>query len=773
MSYDQQAYDQFLASKLVAPAVVGIDVPPGELHPILKPFQRGEVSISLRRGRSAIFQDCGMGKTVQFLEWARQLLVRGIVPRVLGVAPLNVLDQIREEGRRLLGFDVGDARDGSSPDGFSLVNYERLHLIDPSRWPAVVLDESSLLKAYGGKTRTALIERFAGVPWKLCATATPAPNDVVELQNHALFLEIPGADEMLARWFVTDPTQAGAYRLKRHAVLDFWRWVSSWGRSASRPSDLGDYSDDGYNLPPLTIVDEVVEVDLLDGADDGLFRVPCLSATELHREQRRTAAARAVRVRDVVRREPDEPWVIWVNTDYEADAIRAELPEIVELSGRDDEAAKLAKLRGFVDGSVRILLTKPKLGGFGLNWQHCARVVYSGLSYSYEQRYQTIRREWRFGQLREVFAYIVRATTEEEIHRRVEEKAVEHEEMRASLAAVVRIAGRATAGRPRVPTTARSRGEGWELWQGDCVEVLAGMPESSVGMVLTSPPFSSLYTYSDALQDLGNSASDEEFFTHFRYAAKALLRVTKPGRLCVLHCKDLPRYQGTHGRSGIYDFPGRLVVAMEDAGWQYHARTTIWKCPADEMRKTNSHGLLHLQLCKDSSASRMGLPDYLLAFRKWGLPGEEFPDPVVGHEPRYRFRIGEYAGSDPPAPPEYLDDRDPQRAYSIQVWRKYASPVWMDIRMTDVLDSSGSREPADERHICPIQLQVVSRAIHLWSNPGDVVIDPFGGIGSIPYVAVDLGRRGVAIELKDSYLRQAEEHLRGVDFGKRQRLLFA
>lgn len=344
----------------------------------------------------------------------------------------------------------------------------------------------------------------------------------------------------------------------------------------------------------------------------------------------------------------------------------------------------------------------------------------------------------------------------------------------------------------------QAQGQRWALYNGDSCEVVKRIPDASVGLCLFSPPFSQLYTYSDSIADMGNAADHGEFFDHYRYLLPELKRITKPGRLCVVHCKDLPLYKGRDGAMGLYDFPGDLVRAHVDAGWVFHSRVTIWKCPVTEMQRTKNHGLLYKELTKDSAGSRQGMADYLLVFRRWD---GEFADPVnagvtIGDDgkPVLRERFDYYEGLEPPDPTEiaYIINaefeqgeadsgrvRAPQpdkwgrwprrnpfpegseaaRQWSIRVWQRYASPVWSDIDQMCVLNGKVARDDADEKHICPLQLDVIRRCVHLWTNPGDVVFSPFAGIGSELHGAIGLGRKAVGIELKESYFRQAAAYL--------------
>ena len=330
----------------------------------------------------------------------------------------------------------------------------------------------------------------------------------------------------------------------------------------------------------------------------------------------------------------------------------------------------------------------------------------------------------------------------------------------------------------------QASGKDWTLYRGDSCQVIAGIPDRSVGLCLHSPPFSNLYIYSDSVADMGNSSNHAEFFEHYRYLVREILRVMIPGRLCVVHCKDLPLYKGRDGSMGLYDFPGEVARIYTEVGWTLHSKVTIWKDPVTEMQRTKNHGLLYKELCKDSCGSRQGMADYLLVFRSWEGDGV-FSDPVrVGGE-----RFGHYVGMEPPDAEQCLRDARcdgedlnlpmpvrnakgqfpkvnpfPEgtasyRIWSIKVWQKYASPVWFDIDNMNVLNERAARESKDCRHICPLQLDVIDRCVHLWSNPGDVVFSPFAGIGSELHGAVKAGRKGIGIELKQSYFDQARKYL--------------
>ena len=332
--------------------------------------------------------------------------------------------------------------------------------------------------------------------------------------------------------------------------------------------------------------------------------------------------------------------------------------------------------------------------------------------------------------------------------------------------------------------------DNFTLYHGDCCEVIRGIPDNSIDFCIHSPPFSTLYIYSDSEADMGNSASNEEFLQHYAYLIKELFRVTVPGRLCAVHCKDLPKYQTRDGEAGLIDFPGMIIQEFEESGWTYHSHVTIWKCPVTERERTNNHGLLHKTICRDSSAVRQGMADYLLVFRK-NTTGTLLSDkPVSRPRGLQRFvgdpRFDPVSGIDwHPSPyartgkrgvtlgsamlgEETEDDIDK----SILIWRRYAEPVWWDINQTDVLNHKVATTSEDEKHICPLQIDLIKRAIDLWTNPGDVVLTPFAGIGSEVVGAIELGRKGIGIELKESYFRWAIKNCQQAEFEATRPTLF-
>ena len=759
-------YSEFLKGKIERAKPVGFDVDPGDIHPMLFDWQRDVVRWACMRGRAALFEECGLGKTLQQIEWARLVSRHTNGGKVLILAPLAVAHQTVAEGRKI-GVDVRYVRSQAEVDAAGtpiiITNYDMIHHFDASQFAGVVLDESSILKAFTGSIKRKLVEMFSNTPYRLACTATPAPNDHLEFGNHSEFLGIMPGNRMISRWFINNTMGAGDYRLKKHAADDFWRWMVSWSVCISKPSDLGDYDDNGFIIPPLHIHSSVVEVDHTRAFADGqLFVIEALSATGMWKEKRETEVDR-VNAATAIIGDSDDFWVIWCDTNSEADLLVKLFPDAVEVRGSDSIAEKERKLTLFSDGLVKKIITKPEIAGFGLNWQHCANMVFVGVTYSFEKTYQAMRRTWRFGQLNEVNAYMIYAETEGNIVEILGVKQVKHEEMLRQMSIASKAEGldgifhRHTS--DIAVETDIAQGDNWTMLLGDSCQTIDQIPDNSLDFSIFSPPFSTLYIYTDTPADMGKNEDHEQFFAHFRFLIDKLWAKIKPGRLIAVHCKDLPLYMNRDGAAGLYDFPGRLIAEFEKERygskyrrWAFHSRVTIWKDPVIEMQRTKNHGLLWKNYSVRGEVARQGMPDYVIVFRKW-VEVQDMPDKQVQNAPA----PGTYIGED--GPKHWDTDRD----YSIQTWQKYASPVWFDIRQTNVLNVREARDKDDEKHICPLQLDVIERCIDLWTNPGDVVHSPFAGIGSEGYIALKLGRKFIGQELKRSYFDSACGYLRDIE----------
>ena len=724
-------YQQFLHEKTRRAIPAGFS--PLDTIDALFPFQVAIVEWAVRKGRAAIFAECGLGKTLMQLEWARQVSEHTSGP-VLILTPLAVAQQTAREADHF-GFDVKVcATQDDIGGGINLTNYEKLHHFDTAAFAGVVLDESSILKSFDGKTRQAIVEGFSSTPYRLACTATPSPNDYMELGNHAEFLGVMRYSEMLAMYFIHDGGKTSQWRLKGHAEDPFWQWVSTWGVMIKNPSDLGpDYEMSGFDLPVLHIspVELAIEQNAIEERG-ALFALPELTLNGQRRARRESMNERVAACMELAGESAD-PWLIWCELNTEADAVTAAIKDAVQVKGADSAEDKIDRLVGFAEGKYRVLVTKPSIAGFGMNWQHCANMIFVGATHSYEQFYQAVRRCWRFGQKRDVNVYILSTEEDVAIVRNLKDKqniASQMEEAMTRFAqTMLDKEDDGTSGIAENDGAVHS-GEGWTLYNGDCIEVAkARIDDASIDFSVFSPPFADLYTYSDSVNDMGNSTRDE-FLHHMGYLVNELMRVTKDGRLVSFHCMNLPVHKWKEGFVGLYDFRGDLIRMFIDAGFIYHSEVTIWKDPVTAMQRTKAIGLLYKQIKKDAAMSRQGIPDYLVTMRK---PGDN-PQPIA-HDP---------------------DD------LPLSMWQNYASPVWDDIDPSDTLQYRAAKDSADERHICPLQLGVIRRAVHLWSNPGDLVLSPFAGIGSEGYVALDMGRRFVGIELKRSYWEQAAKNLRSI-----------
>lgn len=741
-------YQEFLRGKLIGVRNYGKQISDSDINPMLFPFQRDVTRWATGKGRAAVFLDTGLGKTFVQLEWARL-----IGENTLIIAPLSVARQTIREGRKL-GIEVRYVRGQGeiTPDHrLWITNYEMIEAFDFDAFNAVVLDESSLLKSLSGVTRRKLIDLCHATPYRLCCTATPAPNDFIEIGNHAEFLGICTRAEMLAMFFVnankehTTFIEGKAYkrkgsnaggtewRIKHHAEKRFFQWLSSWAISMTKPSDLG-YEDDGFILPPLNITPHFLDVDYTP--DDKLFFTGLSGITDRTKVRRSIIQARIALTKELCEANAGQ-CIVWCGLNEESAAVAAALTDCIEVSGEDSADGKAQAFEDFQDGKYKTLVTKSKIGGFGMNFQNADTMVFCGLNDSWETWYQCIRREWRYGQKQPVNVHVVLSNLESEIYANILRKDAMAARLRNGLIAQTR---EYEKGEIRMTEPERSeyaektiKGDGWEAMLGDSCERLQELGDNSIDLSVYSPPFADLFTYTDSERDLGNSKDKSEFFTHYDFIIRELLRVTKPGRLSCVHTSDIPAMAQRDGYIGIKDFPGDVIRAHEAAGWTFIGRAFVQKNPQAQAIRTKSKALLFVQMRKDSSDSRPALIDQILMFKK---PG----DNAIPIEP---VKNGE------------MDN---------ETWIEWAHGIWLGIQESDTLQFRGARDAEDEKHICPLQLGTIERCIKLYSNPGETVLSPFMGIGSEVYEARLLKRKAIGIELKQSYFQVAVQNLRSTDY---------
>jgi hypothetical protein len=679
------------------------------------------------------------------LEWAR---LNG--KKTLIVAPLSVARQTIREAKKI-DIQVTYVRNSDSmTGGINITNYEMIEWFSSDSVGAIILDESSILKSISGKTRQKLIDQFRDVPFKLCCTATPAPNDYIELGNHAAFLNVCSMQEMLSMFFInankehtfifenTIITKKGTnkggqeWRLKHHAEDSFFRWLPKWSIVMTKPSDLG-YMDNGFILPELKINPIFVKTSY--SSNKNLFFLGLSGIEDRMSVRKNSISEKAEIIKELVDHTQDQ-WIIWCGLDKESQAAKNSLNGITrEVKGTDDPESKVKNFEDFQDGKFKVLVTKAKIGGYGMNFQNANNTIFFGLNDSWETWYQAIRREWRFGQTKPVNVYILLSELEREIYDNILRKDKMAQRLKVKMIGLLKDYEREEVHGMKIKkddyiekTVEKIK---FKAMLGDSSVRLKEIVDNTIHLSVYSPPFADLFVYSNSERDLGNSRGWEEFFKHYEFIVKEIFRSTMIGRLSCVHTSDIPAMANRDGYIGLRDFPGEVIKLHERCGWTFVGRAFIQKNPQSQAIRTKCKPLMFVQLNKDSSHSRPALIDQILIFKK---PGEN-------SIPITPVKNGE------------LDN---------EMWISWAHGIWFDINETDTLQYYIARDRDDEKHICPLQLGTIERCIKLYSNPGETILTPFMGIGSEAFMAVKLGRKAVGIELKESYFNVAVNNLNSI-----------
>jgi DNA modification methylase len=702
-------YKEFLETKKKTFVESGFEINESELNTNLFDFQKYAVITALRKGRFALFFDCGLGKTLMQLSWS-EAVYNYTNKKVLILAPLAVVEQTKLESIKF----------GISLDCFDITNYDQLKNIDVSVYSGVVLDESSILKGRDGKLSNMIIDLFKGTPYKLACTATPSPNDHMELGQHSEFLGAMSYLEMLAMYFVHDGGETSKWRLRKHAKDSFWKYVCTWSMACDNPKTLG-FEHVGYDLPEIEFIEHFIEV---ENNTDNLFGDVAISATDLHKDLNRSFDERVKKTIELVS-ENDKQFIIWGLKNNETDTIVKLIDNAVNVQGSDSPEYKAKHLNGFARKEFKTLVTKTSIASFGMNYQQCDQMIFMSYDFKFEAFYQAVRRCYRFGQTNKVTIHILVPKSQLNVRQSIIEKHQRHIEMIQEMAKYSSESNYKSAKSKFKVVNKEIKNNNYHLINGDCVQETKKLPDNCADIVVFSPPFAELYVYSDKEEDMGNVANYKQFEEHFKFLIPELKRTLKNGRICAIHCMDLPIQKGKEGYIGLRDFSGMLIDWFQENGFIYHSRATIWKNPVTEMQRTKALGLLHKTIKKDSCMTRVGIPDYILFFRNEG--DNETP---ITHQ-----------------------DTDPtKRDYlPVDLWQKYASPVWNDIDYSRTLQYRSGRDGNDEKHICPLQLDTIERILHLYSNEGETVLSPFGGIGSEGFSALKMNRKSISIELKESY----------------------
>lgn len=823
-------YTGFLESKIEVAPASGFEVSPGELSPALKPHQRDAVIWACRGGRRGLFESFGLGKTVQELEWCR-LVTQKQGGKALIVLPLGVRQEFRHDAQTLLNMDppeyVRTMDEAMRADGsILLTNYERVRDgdIDPQGFTAACLDEASVLRSFGSKTYQTFLDKFKGVPYKLVCTATPSPNRYKELIHYAGFLEVMDTGQALTRFFQRDSTKANNLTLYPHREEDFWRWVSTWALFISMPSDMG-YDDDGYALPPLRVQKHLLRdgFDELPSEKDGqvkFLRDAAVSLSDAAQEKNHSIAARVQKAKEIVDSDPDAHFILWHDLEAERKAIKKAMPNAVDIYGSMDYDERERRVMDFSYGKTRLFATKKSLSGSGCNFQrYCHRAIFVGIDYEFNDFIQAIHRIYRFLQTEEVIIDIIYTEAEEQILNVLLEKWKQHDHLQEKMRQILKkygLSGAQSSSLKRTMGVKQVKTEGVNFWavNDDCVLYTRQMAENSVDLIHTSIPFSNHYEYTPSYNDFGHNESTERFFEQMDFLSPELLRVLKPGRVFACHVKDRVLFGNVTGTGmpTIEPFHALCIEHYMRHGFQYFGMITV---VTDVVRENNqTYRLGWTEQCKDGSKMGVGCPEYILLFRKlptdtakayadvpvrktkdeytraqwqldahgyWRSSGNRLVSkdellsmPIDRLQAAYRRlsrdTVYDYAEHVRLAKALDRDGRLPA-TFMVVAPGSWTDEVWDDINRMRTLNTTQSRR-RQEMHVCPLQLDIVERIINRYSNPGELVYDPFGGLGTVPVTAIRMGRRGGMCELNPDYYRDAIGYLQEADFKQDMPTLF-
>jgi DNA modification methylase len=813
------SYQDFLTAKVRLAENQGFEIDPAEVNPILFPHQRDVVCWAVVGGRRALFESFGLGKTMQQIEIARLIRTRASGPALICL-PLGVRQEFMRDGA-MLGVDfqfIKSMDDMAAGQEYFLTNYESVLAgkIDPGKFTVASLDEAAVLRSFGSKTYQEFLPLFAQVPYRFVATATPDPNRHKELIHYAAFLGIMDSGQALTRFFARDSEKAGNLTLYPHKEAEFWLWVHSWAVFLQRPSDLG-YPDTGYDLPPLDIRFHEVAVDhSTAGADrDGqslLFRNAALGVTNAAREKRETLTVRVAKMGELIAESPDDHFLLWHDLESEREAIGTAVPDALQVYGSLDLDTREQNTIDFADGRAKYLATKPELSGAGPNLQrHCHRAIFVGVGYKFHDFIQAIHRIQRFGQLSGCIIDIIYAESEREIVRELQRKWMMHDAQLARMALIIReyglnqIAADAVLKRSMGISRREMRGEAFTAVNNDCVDECRGMEANSVDFICTSVPFSNHYEYSPSYNDFGHTDSDAHFFAQMDFLTPELMRVLRPGRLAAIHVKDRILFGSVtgFGTPTVNPFHAKCIAHYQRHGFAFMGMITI---VTDVVRENNqTYRLGWSENCKDGTKMGVGSPEYVLLMRKlptdrskayadvpvqkskddytrarWQIDAHAFwrssgnrllsPDELAELGPDKLAKLfteqslsGIYSYEDHVKIGEGLERRNALPATFMAIAPGSHDPdVWHSVNRMRTLNGEQARRGL-EAHICPLQFDIVDRLIGRYTNAGDTVLDPFGGLMTVPLRALHMKRRGVGIELSPSYFIHGVRYLQAAE----------
>ena len=810
------SYRQFLEAKVRMAPSIGFEVALEDIHPILKGHQRAIVQWAVRGGRRAIFKAFGLGKSVTQLETVR--LIRKFAGGTgLIICPLGVRQEFKRDAS-MLGIETRFIRSAEELDpafeGIYLTNYETVRdgKLDPNLFTVVCLDEASVLRSFGSKTYQTFLSLFDGVRFRFVATATPSPNRYKELIHYAGFLGIMDTGQALTRFFQRDSTKANNLTLYPHKEKEFWLWLNSWAVLLQKPSDLG-FSDEGYALPPLKVIYHEVQTNLADGGvdRDGQMRLMRDSVTgviDAAREKRDTLGTRVNKMVEILADAPEDHFIIWHDLEDERRAIEKAVPEAVSVYGSQDLDVREQAIIDFSEGRFRILSAKPVIAGSGCNFQrHCHKAVFLGIGFKFNDFIQAVHRIQRFLQSQPVEIHIIYAESEREVLRDLQAKWAQHNTMVENMTEIIREHGLSTLTMTDILTRSigvdrvEASGQGWRVANNDCVEECGLIDDNSVDLVVTSIPFSNHFEYTPSYNDFGHTDGDEHFFEQMDHLTPHLLRILAPGRLACVHVKDRILFGSVtgYGTPTVNPFHAKTLFHYMAHGFAYMGMIQV---QTDVVRENNqTYRLTYKEMLKDGTKMGVGSPEYVLIFRK--LPTDRskaYADTRVVKTPA-EYSLSEWqidahsfwrSSGDRLLTPDELAALKPdvlvklfpqqtlQQIYDFKAHvatgeamgnklsKEYMSlapgsargDLWTDINRMNTLNLQQTQKKR-EKHVCPLQIDIVERLVRRYSNKGDLVFDPFGGLFTVPWVALGMGRRGRAAELNPDYFADGVRYLAG------------
>lgn len=816
----QSSYTSFLRSKIEVAPISGFGQTRDEINPKCKPHQMDAIEWGLAGGCRAIFASFGLGKSFMQLEMMR-ITVDRYGSKGLIVCPLGVRSEFFTDAKKL-GIDLvyvkSDADVAASTSPMMITNFERVRdgQVSLNGFRFASLDEASVLRTDNSKTHHTFIKLFKRVPFRFVCTATPSPNEYIEVIFYAEFLGIMDKGQAKTRFFKRDSTKADKLTLLPHKEEEFWLWVSTWALFITKPSDLG-YSNEGYDLPPLHVHWHSVSVDHAKPATDRngntqLFRNAAASLSQAAREKRDSLPARVDELTQIVQDHSDDHLLIWHDLEAERKAIEKALPDAALVYGSQDLEQREQHIVDFAQGKIKYLGTKPQISGSGCNFQrHCHRAVFLGIGFKFNDFIQAIHRIFRFLQEHEVHIHIIYAESEEPIRLNLEGKWKRHDTMVASMSELLRKYG---IGKQTIQQRLQRsigverklvRSEHYEAVRNDCVLELQSYRDDSQEMFLTSIPFGTQYEYTPSYNDFGHNADDDAFFRQMDYLVPELLRTLKPGRVAAIHVKDrilFGNYTG-YGMPSLNPFSDKVTQAFMKHGFVFFGRITV---VTDVVRENNqTYRLGWSEQCKDGTKMGVGMPEYVLLFRKlptdtskayadepvqkskdeysrgqwqvdahgyWRSDGNRFvnPEEWMSLTPEHIQRMwGEFSRHKLYNYEKHvglarkLDEASKlPTSYMALAPASLHPEVWTDVVRIKTLNTKQSQRQ-QQQHLCPLQFDIVDRLINRYTNPGEWVTDPFAGLFTVPYRAMKLGRKGRGIELNHDYFTDGVAYCRSME----------